>query len=145
MSVCSFLAAGYFSPNGACSTWVGELGLTSLSHFPPDLGPHQVTGQWGAATIGAVPWIVNWNIPLTLVTSSTRTAGHAAPSAQGGSGSSDGSSGGGSGSSNSSGRSSSMSESQVWLLQVARRIARAVSERGGGLKGVEVRVSANAI
>ena len=66
-------------------------GCLDLSYCPPDMGPHQAQPRSGVVTIGAVPWIINYNVPLAT---------------------SD--------------------------MAAARRVARAVSERGGGLPGVEV-------
>ncbi|EFJ53267.1 hypothetical protein VOLCADRAFT_55328, partial [Volvox carteri f. nagariensis] len=61
-----------------------------LLRFPPDLGPSEPPPQSGLVTIGAVPWVVNYNVPLQDVD-----------------------------------------------LAEAKWLARAVSERGGGLPGVE--------
>ncbi|GLC34785.1 hypothetical protein PLESTB_001163800 [Pleodorina starrii] len=35
-----------------------------LQRFPPDLGPVELPPQSGLVTIGAVPWVVNYNVPL---------------------------------------------------------------------------------
>lgn len=97
---------GYFGANaGGGRAWAGAAigGGGDLSGCPPDLGPSAATASAGVATVGAVPWVVNFNVPL---------------------------SGGGSGSGSGSGGSSID-------LAAARRVARAVSERGGGLAGVE--------
>jgi hypothetical protein len=40
-------ALGYFKPDvssAGAALWAGELGVASLSHFPPDEGPCQVWG-----------------------------------------------------------------------------------------------------
>ncbi|GLI66512.1 hypothetical protein VaNZ11_010333, partial [Volvox africanus] len=61
-----------------------------LLQFSPDLGPVEPPPQSGLLTIGAVPWVTNYNVPLQDVD-----------------------------------------------LEEAKWLARAVSERGGGLPGVE--------
>lgn len=86
------LPTGYFGfDNARNHSWQGAI-ASGLTHFPPDLGPSQVDPSKGVITIGAVPWIINFNVPVV-----------------------------------------------TGDMAAARRIARAVSERGGGLKGVEVR------
>ncbi|KAG2502145.1 hypothetical protein HYH03_000632 [Edaphochlamys debaryana] len=87
-------ALGYFrsAPDGR---WHGGLGSAQqpsadLTAFPPDLGPMEAPAASGVVTIGAGPWVTNFNIPLTGVD-----------------------------------------------LAVARRLAKALSERGGGLPGVQ--------
>lgn len=103
--VCCALA-GYFKANSSSSSgssgcgckssskpadWAGSLPEQQLSHYPPDAGPSSAPPAAGVVTLGAVPWVVNFNVPLF-------TADRAAAAA----------------------------------------VARAVSTRGGGLKGVEV-------
>ncbi|KAG2435567.1 hypothetical protein HYH02_011861 [Chlamydomonas schloesseri] len=86
---------GYFrrSPEGG---WRGGLEAqqlpagNDLSAFPPDLGPATAPARWGVVTIGATPWVVNYNVPLSGVD-----------------------------------------------LPTARKLAKAISERGGGLPGVQ--------
>ncbi|KXZ48167.1 hypothetical protein GPECTOR_30g263 [Gonium pectorale] len=84
---------GYFrsSPDGG---WQGGLDrLTQapdLSHCPPDMGPLEAPPRAGVLTVGAVPWVVNFNMPLKGVG-----------------------------------------------LDLARQLARALTERGGGLPAVE--------
>ncbi|WIA12498.1 hypothetical protein OEZ85_012531 [Tetradesmus obliquus] len=96
---------GYFKANSSSSSgssgcgckssskpadWAGSLPEQQLSHYPPDAGPSSAPPAAGVVTLGAVPWVVNFNVPLF-------TADRAAAAA----------------------------------------VARAVSTRGGGLKGVE--------
>lgn len=84
-------AAGYFR-GAATGTWTGALSA-SANVTPlqaPDLGPVDISPHMGLTCIGAVPWLVNYNVLLKC---------------------SD--------------------------LAVGRRIARAVSERGGGLRYVQ--------
>ncbi|GAX75278.1 hypothetical protein CEUSTIGMA_g2723.t1 [Chlamydomonas eustigma] len=50
----------YSSP----SLWEGALPFRSLDHYPPDLGPTQVPEGLGVTTVGAVPWLINYNVPL---------------------------------------------------------------------------------
>ncbi|KAG2438603.1 hypothetical protein HXX76_005153 [Chlamydomonas incerta] len=86
---------GYFrrSPEGG---WRGGLEAqqlpagNDLSAFPPDLGPAAAPARWGVVTIGATPWVVNYNVPLYGVD-----------------------------------------------LATARKLAKAISERGGGMPGVQ--------
>ncbi|PNW81936.1 hypothetical protein CHLRE_06g267000v5 [Chlamydomonas reinhardtii] len=86
---------GYFrrSPEGG---WRGGLEQqqlpagNDLSAFPPDLGPATASARWGVVTIGATPWVGNYNVPLSGVDMAT-----------------------------------------------ARKLAKAISERGGGLPGVQ--------
>ncbi|GIL67604.1 hypothetical protein Vafri_20953 [Volvox africanus] len=35
-----------------------------IMQFPPDLGPVEPPPQSGLLTIGAVPWVTNYNVPL---------------------------------------------------------------------------------
>ena len=87
---------GYFKPNLTSpdmqlKQWLGsEPSSSSLSHFPPDMGQLTADEITGVVTIGAVPLILNYNVPLL---------------------GSD--------------------------MTIARLVARSVSERGGGLRGVE--------
>jgi glutamate formiminotransferase len=76
--------------------WQGPLGSSSLQQLPPDAGPASAAAASGIITIGAAPWVVNYNVPVK-------------------------------------GNS----------LQAAKAVAREVSERGGGLPGVEVRALAD--
>jgi hypothetical protein len=55
--------AGYFQHDGH-AMWQGALGYVDLAHSPPDMGPARAQLQHGVMTIGAVPWIVNFNVPL---------------------------------------------------------------------------------
>ncbi|KAK9807717.1 hypothetical protein WJX72_007104 [[Myrmecia] bisecta] len=80
---------GYFRPTSS-THWMGALSMDSLAACPPDEGPSMVSQAAGIVTIGAIPWLVNYNIPV-------------------------------------SGAS----------LTDARQLARAISERGGGLPGVQ--------
>jgi hypothetical protein len=84
---------GYFGATDASRhTWRGAMpAALDLAHFPPDFGPPTADPRRGVLTVGAVPWIINFNVPLKAVD-----------------------------------------------MAAARRVAHAVSERGGGLKGVEV-------
>jgi glutamate formiminotransferase len=47
--------------------WQGSASISSqsLSHYPPDVGPDQADESTGVCTIGAVPLILNYNVPLT--------------------------------------------------------------------------------
>ena len=87
-------APGYFGlTDSSRHAWQGEVAAgRDLSPFPPDEGPRSANPRRGVVTVGAVPWIVNYNVPLA-----------------------------------------------TGDMPAARRVARAVSERGGGLRGVEVR------
>lgn len=60
---------GYFrsTTDGAWGT-AGGPQVNDLSTFPPDLGPmSEPPPQSGLVTIGAVPWVVNYNVPLQEV------------------------------------------------------------------------------
>ena len=57
------MLAGYFRQSST-SSWQGALASPSLEHFPPDMGPMLVPPMAGVATIGAVPWLVNYNVPV---------------------------------------------------------------------------------
>lgn len=61
---------GYFKPDASQperEQWQGSQSISShsLSHFPPDLGPVEVNARTGVCTIGAVPLIMNYNVPIT--------------------------------------------------------------------------------
>ncbi|KAI8464470.1 MAG: phosphatase 2C-like domain-containing protein [Monoraphidium minutum] len=83
---------GYFgSDDPSRHSWRGTLGGGGdLSAYPPDAGPLAADPRKGVITIGAAPWIINYNVPVAAAD-----------------------------------------------MGAARRVARAVSERGGGLRGVE--------
>jgi hypothetical protein len=85
---------GYFGfSDEASRTWRGAIpAARDLAAFPPDYGPSEADPARGVLTLGAAPWIINFNVPVA-----------------------------------------------TGDLARCRRVARAVSERGGGLKGVEVR------
>lgn len=82
-------ALGYFRASRPAQ-WEGALAAADLAACAPDLGPPAPSERAGVATIGAGPWVVNFNLPL-------------------------------------------LTED----MAAARRVSRAVSERGGGLAGVE--------
>jgi hypothetical protein len=52
--------AGYFQGANANGEWVGLDGISVGRH--PEFGRKLVHPRHGIATIGAVPWIVNYNI-----------------------------------------------------------------------------------
>lgn len=81
------------SSSSNSESWSGSISQLQLSEFPPDAGPHTATAAAGVVTVGAVPWVTNFNVPLYT----EETA-------------------------------------------AAKAIARAVSTKGGGLPGVEVRL-----
>ena len=95
-------ALGYFGANAAGgAAWAGALaggGDLAARGCAPDFGPSAADARAGVATVGAVPWIVNFNVPLAAGAD----------------------------------------------LAAARRAARAVSARGGGLRGVEAMALAHA-
>jgi len=100
-----------------------------LSHFRPDEGPLELKPQHGLVTIGSGPWVVNYNVPVMLqiakgsgIPGGAETAG---PRQQDEGDSGDNKTG--------PGNKDTTSE----LLQLAKVLARGVSERGGGLKLVE--------
>jgi len=84
---------GYFGLNDASShSWRGAIAAgQDLSHYPPDCGPLTAHPSRGVVTIGAAPWIINFNVPIATDD-----------------------------------------------MSACRRVARAISERGGGLQSVEV-------
>jgi hypothetical protein len=55
--------AGYFKPNSS-ENWHGSMQQLQLSGFPPDAGPLAATAAAGVVTVGAVPWVTNYNVPL---------------------------------------------------------------------------------
>jgi hypothetical protein len=96
--------AGYFKPtttsssssgggDGSSEGWCGSVSQLQLSAYPPDAGPVTATPAEGVVTIGAVPWVTNYNVPL-----------------------------------------------HTGDMAAAKAVARAVSSKGGGLPGVEVRL-----
>lgn len=82
-------ACGYFR-GAQQGRFEGSADVMLPSSLRPDYGPPQVDPSRGIATIGAVPWVVNYNVLLSSAD-----------------------------------------------MALARRIARAVSGRGGGLRHVE--------
>eukprot|EP00200_Dunaliella_tertiolecta_P000654 CAMPEP_0202366484 /NCGR_PEP_ID=MMETSP1126-20121109/17078_1 /ASSEMBLY_ACC=CAM_ASM_000457 /TAXON_ID=3047 /ORGANISM="Dunaliella tertiolecta, Strain CCMP1320" /LENGTH=456 /DNA_ID=CAMNT_0048961545 /DNA_START=74 /DNA_END=1444 /DNA_ORIENTATION=+ len=109
--------------------WQGGLPMHHLSHFRPDEGPLELKPQHGLVTIGSGPWVVNYNVPVMLqiakgsgIPGGAETAG---PRQQDEGDSGDNKTG--------PGNKDTTSE----LLQLAKVLARGVSERGGGLKLVE--------
>lgn len=87
-------ALGYFRPTSLHShLWQGPLSLDAhlfADRIKPDFGPVVLSEKMGILCVGAVPWLVNFNILLETTNGA-----------------------------------------------VAQRIARAASERGGGLKSVQ--------
>ena len=55
---------GYFkdSPGGRWNTSVDS---STIHKFPPDFGPHGVNQNRGVCCVGAVPWVMNFNILLS--------------------------------------------------------------------------------
>lgn len=49
---------------GSDSLWAGTIQQIDLSSHPPDAGPLVVPAAAGVVTIGAVPWVMNFNVPL---------------------------------------------------------------------------------
>jgi glutamate formiminotransferase len=45
--------------------WQGSLPFRDLATFPPDAGPVRASPRSGVITIGATPWVVNFNVPVT--------------------------------------------------------------------------------
>lgn len=88
------VSAGYFKPSSSTSeSWQGSIRDFDLSEYPPDAGPHVAKAAAGVVTLGAVPWVTNFNIPLFTDD-----------------------------------------------MAAAKAVAKAVSAKGGGLPGVEVRL-----
>lgn len=56
---------GYFG-GAARGEWKGlsEQMATAMRNLPPDIGPGEVDPQYGAAVVGAVPWVTNYNLLL---------------------------------------------------------------------------------
>ena len=63
-AVTSSTAAGYFQ-DAAQHTWVGIQGITPPQS--PEFGPSSVHPALGVTTIGAVPWVTNFNVLLNGV------------------------------------------------------------------------------
>lgn len=55
---------GYFKGTQG-KLWSGSLPLVDLSANPPDYGPLRVPERGGLLCIGAVPWVVNYNVLLS--------------------------------------------------------------------------------
>ncbi|KAF5833863.1 hypothetical protein DUNSADRAFT_9698 [Dunaliella salina] len=106
--------------------WQGGLPMTHLSHFPPDEGPLELKPQHGVVTIGSGPWVVNYNVPVMLQIAKGSESVRGAVA-----GGLDGVEGGG----EAPGLENRDTSSE--LLQLAKVLAKGVSERGGGLKLVE--------
>ena len=45
--------------------WQGALAIADLSSFLPDAGPVSASARAGVIAIGATPWVVNFNVPVT--------------------------------------------------------------------------------
>jgi len=69
------LPTGYFKPSGNITTpasshhssseaWCGGIKELQLSAYPPDAGPLTASAAAGVVTVGAVPWVTNFNVPL---------------------------------------------------------------------------------
>lgn len=65
--------AGYFKPSREAAaagsevdgtSWTGSISQPQLLAYPPDAGPYAATEAAGIVTVGAVPWVTNFNIPL---------------------------------------------------------------------------------
>ncbi|KAL6746407.1 Formiminotransferase subdomain-containing protein [Haematococcus lacustris] len=154
---------GYFQAPAQGACWSGALPLISLSHFPPDMGPQHVTPHWGLVTLGAVPWVVNYNVPVAA--SSALKPAKASPQdapppggKQGGPGEREAPGGPcqGQGGVLRAGPAPALAATPTptpgndinselaaeRLLPAARHVARRLSARGGGLPHVEVRLHA---
>ncbi|CAK0798301.1 unnamed protein product [Prorocentrum cordatum] len=94
-------ALGYFG-GAARGEWTGLSSkmARAMAELPPDHGPATPSARSGAAVVGAVPWVFNYNLLL-----SAASAGGVGDDGE--------------------------------LMRRARRVARAVSARGGGLAAVE--------
>ncbi|XP_062215260.1 uncharacterized protein LOC133915892 [Phragmites australis] len=54
---------GYYRPNYKGNQWAGSI-LPDVLPIKPDEGPTHVSHERGATTIGATPWIENYNVPV---------------------------------------------------------------------------------
>jgi hypothetical protein len=82
------------SSSSISESWQGSIRDLDLSGFPPDAGPYAAKAAAGVVTLGAVPWVTNFNIPVFTDD-----------------------------------------------MAAAKAVAKAVSTKGGGLPGVEVRMA----
>jgi glutamate formiminotransferase len=80
------VAAGYFksSSNSKQADWAGSLPEQQLSHYPPDAAPISAPPAAGVVTLGAVPWVVNFNVPLFTADRAAAAAVARAVSTRGG-------------------------------------------------------------
>jgi glutamate formiminotransferase len=61
---------GYFKADVSqpqSEQWQGSASISSrsLASYPPDVGPNQADKRTGVCTVGAIPLIQNYNVPLT--------------------------------------------------------------------------------
>ncbi|KAL6599578.1 hypothetical protein ACP70R_045715 [Stipagrostis hirtigluma subsp. patula] len=54
---------GYYRPNYKGNQWAGCM-LPDILPMKPDEGPTHVSHERGATTVGATPWIENYNVPV---------------------------------------------------------------------------------
>lgn len=50
--------------NSRSGNRAGSTNLSHLSSYPPDEGTHSASPAAGVVCIGAVPWVINYNVPL---------------------------------------------------------------------------------
>ncbi|TKV92726.1 hypothetical protein SEVIR_9G178800v4 [Setaria viridis] len=54
---------GYYRPNYMGSQWSGSM-LPDVLPISPDEGPNNVSSERGATTVGATPFLENYNVPI---------------------------------------------------------------------------------
>jgi hypothetical protein len=101
------------SMKGYFGTKHPTFGMGEPLPLAPDFGPAYASERHGVVAVGAVPWVTNFNVLIDLSTTTAQGQQHASLMGQ-----SDG-------------------VDDELLLRRCKRIARAVSERGGGLQRVQ--------
>ncbi len=141
------------APSGAAQVWQGALGggagaaleargvAEADGHLtlpePPDYGPGTAHPAWGVLTLGARPWMANFNVPLAWPPRGAPVQGGQEALLQAGA------------------RHTSLAStwprqgaphplSMHTLRDAGRKVARRTSQRGGGLPAVEVSVTCSA-
>ena len=112
---------GYFRETaGTGSGWSGAH-VVAGGTVDAEYGPRDVPPESGIVMVGATPWVCNYNVPVGATPREARAAAHASAEKTAGS----------------ENEEDTREDTTSCAVREGRRIARRLSERGGGLPGVQ--------